>query len=46
MICYYFPSEAVLPGIAKTDTTDKQIVAEIQPTLKHVPGRKLTEEKM
>ena len=46
MLCYYFSLEAIFPGVAKDNPTEKQIDAEIQATLKHAPARKLTEGKM
>ena len=46
MLCYYFSLEAVLQGLAKNNLTKKQIDAEIQATLKHVPAWKLREGKM
>ena len=37
MLCYYFSPETVLQGVAKkNNSTEKQINAEIQATLKHV----------
>ena len=45
MLCYHFPLEAVLQGVAKNKPTEKQIDAEIQTTLKHAPARKLAEGK-
>ena len=46
MSCYCFYLEAVLQSVAKNNPTEKQIDAEIQATLRHVPAWKLTEEKM
>ena len=43
---YYFSFKAVLQGITKNDSTEKQIEAEIQVTLKHVPVKKLAEDKI
>ena len=37
MLCYYFSLEAVLQGLAKNDPTKKEVDAEIQATLKHMP---------
>ena len=45
MLCYYFSLQAVLQGVSKNNLIKKQIDAEIQATLKHVPVWKLTEEK-
>ena len=44
-VCYYFCSEEVLQGMAKNNPTEKQLDAEYQAALKHVPARKFTEEK-
>ena len=44
--CYYFSLEAILQGMTENNPTEKKIDAEIQLTLKHVPARKLTEEKI
>ena len=38
MICYYFSSEVVLQGVAKTNPIGNQINAEIQATLKYAPA--------
>ena len=46
MLCYYLSLEAVLQGMAKNNTTEKQIDAEIPATLKHAPAWKLKEGKM
>ena len=46
MLCYYFCFEAVLQRVAKNNPTEKQIDAEIQATLNHVPAWKLPEGKM
>ena len=35
--CYYFSLEAVLQGVAKNNPTKKELDAEIQVTLKHMP---------
>ena len=45
MLCYYFCSEEVLQGMAKNNPTEKQLDAENQAALEHVPARKFTEEK-
>ena len=42
----YFSSESVLQGMFKNNTTEKQIDAKIQVTLKHVPARNITVEKV
>ena len=39
MLCYYISLEAVVQGVAKNDTTENQIDAEIQAKLKHAPQR-------
>ena len=41
MLCYYLSLEDVLQGIAKNNTTKKQIDAEMQATLKQGPAWKL-----
>ena len=38
MLCYYLSLEDVLQGIAKNNTTKKQIDAEMQATLKQGPA--------
>ena len=38
MLCYYFSSEAVLQGVGKNNPTKKEVDAEIQATLKHMPA--------
>ena len=38
MLCYYFSLEAVLQGVAKNNPTKKELDAEIQATLKHMPA--------
>ena len=38
MPCYYFSLEAVLQGVAKNNPTKKELDAEIQVTLKHMPA--------
>ena len=42
MSCYYFSLEAVLQGVAKCNPTKKELDAEIQATLKHMPACYLT----
>ena len=37
MLCYYFSLEAVLQGTAKNNPTKKELDAETQATLKHMP---------
>ena len=37
MLCYYFPLEAILQDVAKNNPTKKELNAEIQATLKHMP---------
>ena len=44
MLCYHFSLEVVLQGTPKNNPTEKQIDAEIQPTL--TEAWKLTEVKM
>ena len=42
MLCYYFSLETLLQGVSKNAfLTEKQIDAEIQATLQHVPAWKL-----
>ena len=38
MLCYYFSSEAVLQDVAKNNPTKKELNAEIQAILKHMPA--------
>ena len=38
MLCYYFSLEAVLQDVAKNNPTKKELDAEIQATLKHMPA--------
>ena len=38
MPCYYFSLEAVLQGVAKNNPTKKELDAEIQVILKHMPA--------
>ena len=42
MSCCYFSLEAVLQGVAKSNPTKKELDAEIQATLKHMPACYLT----
>ena len=37
-LCYYFSLEAVLQGVAKNNPTKKELDAEIQVTLRHIPA--------
>ena len=46
MLCYYFSLEVVLQDVAKNNPTKKELDAEIQATLKHMPACQLTEKKM
>ena len=38
MLCYYFSLEAVLQDMAKNNPIKKELDAEIQATLKHMPA--------
>ena len=38
LLCYYFSSEAFLQGVAKNNPTKKELNAEIQAILKHMPA--------
>ena len=38
MLCYYFSLEEVLQYVAKNDPTKKELDAEIQAILKHMPA--------
>ena len=38
MLCYYFALEAVLQDVAKNSPTKKELDAEIQAILKHMPA--------
>ena len=38
MLCYYFCLEAVLQDLAKNNPTKKELDAEIQVTLNHMPA--------
>ena len=38
MLSYHFSSEAVLQDVAKNNPTKKELDAEIQVTLKHMPA--------
>ena len=38
MFCYYFSLEAVLQDVAENNPTKKELDAEIQVTLKHMPA--------
>ena len=38
MLCYYFSLEAALQDVAKNNPTKKELDAEIQATLKHMPA--------
>ena len=38
MLCYYFSLEAVSQDVAKNNPTEKELDAEIQATLKHMPA--------
>ena len=38
MLCYYFSLEAALQDVAKNNPTKKELGAEIQETLKHMPA--------
>ena len=37
-LCYHFSLEAVLQDMAKNNPAKKELDAEIQPTLKHMPA--------
>ena len=38
MLCYYFSLKAALQDVAKNNPTKKELDAEIQATLKHMPA--------
>ena len=38
MLCYHFSLEAVMQDVAKDNPTKKELDAEIQVTLKHMPA--------
>ena len=38
MFCYYFSLEVVLQDVAENNPTKKELDAEIQATLKHMPA--------
>ena len=38
MLCYHFSLEVVLQDVAKNNLTKKELDAEIQATLKHMPA--------
>ena len=46
MVSCHFSLEEVLQGMAKNNSTEKQIDTKIQTTLKYAPAWKLTEEEI